>query len=171
MPSVRVPSRFLAGTAGLGVALLSCGVAADPAAPASSSRPAVAAPMSDYTADGRLPLASLQRAFDLLATPHGWLRETVHVYPDDASLAISAWRTPQRGEALWLLAGIHGEEPAGPNAIAPAMQVTRVAATQRRFIVTSAARSRWRAPTRRCTPRSSRTPRRRSPTGPLRQAA
>ncbi len=118
MPSVRVPSRFLAGTAGLGVALLSCGVAADPAATASPSRPAVAAPMSDYTADGRLPLASLQRAFDLLATPHGWLRETVHVYPDDASLAISAWRTPQRGEALWLLAGIHGEEPAGPNAIA-----------------------------------------------------
>lgn len=116
MPNARVPSRFLVGTIGLGVALLACGVAADPAA--SSPPPAVATPMSDYTADGRLPLASLQQAFTTLSTQHGWQREAVYVYPDDASLAINAWRTPLRGEALWLLAGIHGEEPAGPNAIA-----------------------------------------------------
>ena len=39
-------------------------------------------------------------------------------YPGRADLAIKAWRTPHRGEALWILSGIHGEEPAGPNAIA-----------------------------------------------------
>ena len=35
-----------------------------------------------------------------------------------APLPIIALRSPQRGPAVWILAGIHGEEPAGPNAIA-----------------------------------------------------
>ena len=37
---------------------------------------------------------------------------------DTPGIAIKSWRTPHRGEALWILSGIHGEEPAGPNAIA-----------------------------------------------------
>ncbi len=49
---------------------------------------------------------------------HGWQPETIYSYPDEDDLAIKGWRTPQQGEALWILAGIHGEEPAGPNAIA-----------------------------------------------------
>lgn len=73
---------------------------------------------ADYTADGRAPVAQLLATFETLATRHGWQAETVYAYPDDPTLAIRAWRTPQRGPALWLLAGIHGEEPAGPNAIA-----------------------------------------------------
>jgi hypothetical protein len=73
---------------------------------------------ADYVADGRQPLAQLLARYDSLAQQHGWLTATVYAYPDDPGLAIRAWRTPQQGPALWLLAGIHGEEPAGPNAIA-----------------------------------------------------
>ena len=72
----------------------------------------------DYTADGRLPLGTIMGRFDALSTRHGWLPDTIYGYPDDQGVAIKSWRTPRRGEALWVLAGIHGEEPAGPNAIA-----------------------------------------------------
>lgn len=72
----------------------------------------------DYTADGRLPLGTIMGRFDELSTQHGWLSETIFSYPDTQTVAIKSWRTPQRGEALWILSGIHGEEPAGPNAIA-----------------------------------------------------
>lgn len=76
------------------------------------------APITDYSADGRLPLADIMNRFDTLATKHGWLDDSIYSYPDEPKVAIRAWRTPQRGAALWVLAGIHGEEPAGPNAIA-----------------------------------------------------
>jgi hypothetical protein len=33
------------------------------------------------------------------------------------ALPIIALRTPKKGKALWVISGIHGEEPAGPNAI------------------------------------------------------
>ena len=38
-----------------------------------------------------------------------------------AALPIIALRSPVSGPAIWILAGIHGEEPAGPNAIASAI--------------------------------------------------
>lgn len=77
-----------------------------------------ATPASGYTADGRAPLAELHARYETLATKHGWSQELVHADPGDPTLSIRAWRTPTQGQALWLLAGIHGEEPAGPNAIA-----------------------------------------------------
>lgn len=73
---------------------------------------------ADYIADGRLPLATIMGRFESLSSRYGWQSETVYAYPDSKDMAIKAWRTPHRGEALWILAGIHGEEPAGPNAIA-----------------------------------------------------
>ncbi len=73
---------------------------------------------ADFTSDGRATLAQLADRFESLSIDHGWHRETIYAYPDGEGLAIRAWRTAQRGEALWILAGIHGEEPAGPNAIA-----------------------------------------------------
>ena len=79
---------------------------------------AAAADSGDYTADGRLPLGTIMGRFDTLSTEHGWIAETIHAYPDTREIAINSWRTPRRGEALWILSGIHGEEPAGPNAIA-----------------------------------------------------
>ena len=71
----------------------------------------------NYIGDGRMPQAQL---FKVVTTGlgEGWQRDTVYAYPDDASLAIKAWRTRQTGPALWILSGVHGEESAGPNAIA-----------------------------------------------------
>jgi hypothetical protein len=76
------------------------------------------APTADHTADGRLPLAAIMARFDTLATAHGWLAETIYAYPEAPDETIRSWRTASEGEALWILSGIHGEEPAGPNAIA-----------------------------------------------------
>jgi hypothetical protein len=76
------------------------------------------APTGAFTADGRTTLEQLLRRYELLSTAHGWQMETVYQYPGADAPAIRAWRTAHRGEALWILAGIHGEEPAGPNAIA-----------------------------------------------------
>jgi hypothetical protein len=71
-----------------------------------------------YVADGRATLPSLHSRYDSLRSGGGWLAETVYTYPDDHALAIESWRTKAEGPALWILAGIHGEEPAGPNALA-----------------------------------------------------
>jgi Succinylglutamate desuccinylase / Aspartoacylase family len=56
-------------------------------------------------ADGRKPIEELYQAYTSLLQ-RGW------------QLDIIALRSPHAGEAVWILAGIHGEEPAGPNAIA-----------------------------------------------------
>jgi hypothetical protein len=95
--------------------------ACDPGATASSARTG-APPAAGYTADGRRSLDQLFQRFQSLAQDHGWRMETVYAYPDGDDLVIRAWRTPQRGQALWILAGIHGEEPAGPNAVADSLQ-------------------------------------------------
>jgi hypothetical protein len=78
----------------------------------------VPAATGDYTADGRLPLGAIMSRFDELSAQHGWLLETIYAYPGTQAVAIKSWRTPHRGAALWIISGIHGEEPAGPNAIA-----------------------------------------------------
>lgn len=96
-----------------------------PAAQAATG-PAAAAP---FLADGRAPLDRLHGQFDTLRTRENWLAETVYTYADAPRLRIDAWRTRQEGAALWILAGIHGEEPAGPNALAE--QVESVAALAR----------------------------------------
>ncbi|HXW09002.1 MAG TPA: hypothetical protein VD737_00165, partial [Steroidobacteraceae bacterium] len=82
------------------------------------TRPESSQASVDYVADGRAPLDELARRFTELDAKHGWAVETVYAYPDAPDLQIRAWRTAATGPALWVLAGIHGEEPAGPNAIA-----------------------------------------------------
>jgi hypothetical protein len=76
----------------------------------------------DFTTDGRKTERELMDSFSALSTRHGWQSETIYAYSGPGSLAIKAWHTPHRGEALWILSGIHGEEPAGPNAIAGSLQ-------------------------------------------------
>lgn len=70
-----------------------------------------------FAADGRLPLEDISRRFSALSARPGWQEETVYSYPG-ADGAIRSWKTARKGPAIWLIAGIHGEEPAGPNAIA-----------------------------------------------------
>jgi len=71
-----------------------------------------------YTTDGRMPLSVLSARYETLSSDHGWQKEIIYTYPDEPGLEIQAWHTKGSGQALWILAGIHGEEPAGPNAIA-----------------------------------------------------
>jgi hypothetical protein len=80
--------------------------------------PILALAAAGYTADGRAPLAELEARYGTLSSAHGWKEQLVYAYPDAPGLAIRAWHTTKRGDALWILSGIHGEEPAGPNAIA-----------------------------------------------------
>jgi hypothetical protein len=73
--------------------------------------------------DGRLPIGELLRTYQKLIEK-GWQLDVVfNSRPPGtrAPLPIIALRSPHRGPATWLLAGIHGEEPAGPNAVAAAI--------------------------------------------------
>jgi hypothetical protein len=75
-------------------------------------------------ADGRAPIETLYRtALSLVAK--GWHAEVITQSAPAgtaAPLPIIALRSPKAGPAVWILAGIHGEEPAGPNAIAAAIE-------------------------------------------------
>lgn len=79
-------------------------------------------------ADGRLPLIELYKAYARLASMPGWIGEIIGWVPvldspdgnvDEAvKLPVISIRTEIRGRAIWVIAGVHGEEPAGPNALA-----------------------------------------------------
>ncbi len=74
-------------------------------------------------ADGRRPIESLYETYAGLVEK-GWTLEVVAESQPEGTkqpLPIIALRSPARGPAVWILAGIHGEEPAGPNAIAAAI--------------------------------------------------
>ncbi|MBP6514456.1 MAG: amino acid permease, partial [Steroidobacteraceae bacterium] len=98
-------------------ALLIGGVATPGTAHAAPTSPTASA-IPDHTTDGRSSVAQLFGRYHTLSSDHGWQAETIYAYPDENDLRISAWRTAHKGEALWIISGIHGEEPAGPNAIA-----------------------------------------------------
>jgi hypothetical protein len=74
--------------------------------------------------DGRKPIGQLYQAY-LALLDKGWeLDIVVQSKPPgrEFALPVIALRTPRAGNALWILSGIHGEEPAGPNAIAEAIE-------------------------------------------------
>ena len=74
-------------------------------------------------ADGRAPIETLYRAY-LGLVEQGWKAEVIAQSAPagtTAPLPIIALRSPTPGPAIWILAGIHGEEPAGPNAVAEAI--------------------------------------------------
>lgn len=71
----------------------------------------------DHVADGRMPLPELQGRLLDLTFDKRWHADTVYEYPGREPLKIIALRSRGEGKALWILAGIHGEEPAGPNAV------------------------------------------------------
>jgi hypothetical protein len=74
-------------------------------------------------ADGRAPIQQLYASYAQLIE-EGWILEIVHQskpFGTSEALPIIALRSPNSGPAAWFLAGIHGEEPAGPNAISEAI--------------------------------------------------
>jgi len=105
-----------------------------------------------FTADGRSTVEQLLDRYQSLSKEHGWQLETVYQYPGADAPEIRAWRTEHRGEALWILAGIHGEEPAGPNAIAERLpSIVELAASGVPIVVIplvnpQAYRNNWRYP-------------------------
>ncbi len=80
--------------------------------------------MDTYKQDGRAPLATLFESFnDLVRTGTDWEMSVIYeqeIKQDSNKLylPIMCLTTKQTGPALWILSGIHGEEPAGPNALA-----------------------------------------------------
>lgn len=76
-----------------------------------------------YGEDGRKSLAELYRSYMRLSEEYGWIMEGLYtqmreVEGRSVQIPVLSFRTPAPGPALWVLSGIHGEEPAGPNAIA-----------------------------------------------------
>jgi len=74
-------------------------------------------------ADGRLPVQAIYGSC-LTLLDRGWKLDVItHSQPPGRTygLPVIALRTPHDGPAVWIIAGIHGEEPAGPNAIAGAI--------------------------------------------------
>jgi len=74
--------------------------------------------------DGRKPVEELYRTY-LSLLEKGWQLDIItrsHPQGRTYALPIIALRTPHSGEACWILSGIHGEEPAGPNAIAESIE-------------------------------------------------
>lgn len=101
--------------------IVTCALAAACSAPPPMARQPLPLPDAISTfADGRRPIEELYDAY-LGLLDRGWSLEVVaQSQPEGTAqpLPIIALRSPVKGPAVWILAGIHGEEPAGPNAIA-----------------------------------------------------
>ncbi|MGY4884751.1 MAG: hypothetical protein ACP5NZ_04205 [Nanobdellota archaeon] len=76
-----------------------------------------------YKKDGRMPITEIYKRFSRLKESR-WIDEVLCSQRIDLkhdkrlSLPILAFRTRLKGDALWIISGVHGEEPAGVNAIA-----------------------------------------------------
>lgn len=83
--------------------------------------------------DGRTPLQELYGAYASLLRHSHWEGQVIHEQtvldergePLGISLPILMLQNDLRGKSLWILAGIHGEEPAGPIALAEHINVLR----------------------------------------------
>jgi hypothetical protein len=87
--------------------------------------------------DGRMPIQALYQRY-LSLVEQGWqLDVIVQSQPQGREhvLPIIALRTPQAGEAVWILSGIHGEETAGPDAIAASIEVIAALGKQRPVVL------------------------------------
>jgi hypothetical protein len=79
--------------------------------------------VTTYKKDGRMPITEIYRKLSRLKDSR-WIDEVLCSQRIDLKenkrkfLPILAFRTRLKGDALWIISGIHGEEPAGPNAIA-----------------------------------------------------
>lgn len=82
-----------------------------------------------YREDGRRSLAELYRSYMRLAEEYGWEMEGLYsqtwegIGGENVPIPVLSFRTQAKGPALWVLSGIHGEEPAGPNAFAENIEI------------------------------------------------
>jgi hypothetical protein len=80
--------------------------------------------------DGRKQIKELYSSFFQLQKS-GWILDKIVLSScvylgKKISLPIIALRTPKKGKAIWILSGIHGEEPAGPNAISDSLAIESI---------------------------------------------
>ncbi len=78
--------------------------------------------LATYNKDGRRSVKELYSSY-LELQKSGWLLDVIgysngNLGNKEISLPIIGLRTPQTGKSLWVISGIHGEESAGPNALA-----------------------------------------------------
>jgi hypothetical protein len=120
-----------------------------------------------YKKDGRMPIVDIYRKLSRLKD-HLWIKETLSCQRVDLKenkrkfLPILGFRTRLKGDALWIIAGIHGEEPAGPNAIAKNIRYLNKLAKRIPIVLLplcnpSGYRRDWRYPTLKRRPKSSET--------------
>lgn len=70
-------------------------------------------------------IEALYRAYHTLAND-GWSAETIAMSTRrNMAQPILSFKTKAAGPALWIISGIHGEEPAGPNAMAQGIDIIR----------------------------------------------
>ena len=79
--------------------------------------------LKTYQRDGRKSIGELYDAYERFEEEL-WIRERIHNQKFQTkrkskkhSLPILGFRTKLKGPAAWIISGIHGEEPSGPNAI------------------------------------------------------
>jgi len=82
------------------------------------SKPRLPSGVETYS-DGRMPVEELYSAYTALLDQAWQLDIILQSQPAGTgyALPIVALRSPRIGPAVWILSGIHGEEPAGPQAI------------------------------------------------------
>jgi hypothetical protein len=85
--------------------------------------------VATYADDGRYSIVDLYRSQLELEKRSGWILEEVFREETGLSdgsritLPSNCLRTIRTGPALWILTGIHGEEPAGPNALVDSFEI------------------------------------------------
>ena len=78
--------------------------------------------LETYKRDKRKPIEEIYNSFSRLGK--NWVGDVIAYQKADSGknkdilLPIIGFRTKNKGNAIWIIAGIHGEEPAGVNAIA-----------------------------------------------------
>ena len=77
--------------------------------------------LKTYDKDGRKPVGQIYKFYSTLGKD--WIKETIAISKHERDgkilkLPILSFRTRKKGDAVWIIAGIHGEEPAGVNAVA-----------------------------------------------------
>lgn len=88
-------------------------------------------------ADGRKPIQELYQTYVSLLEK-GWQLDIItRSQPQGRTYALPviALRSPVPGPATWILSGIHGEEPAGPNAIAASIGAIAALAEQQAVVL------------------------------------
>jgi hypothetical protein len=79
-----------------------------------------------YSADSRPPMHRLYREYLRLAYEYGFaLKVGYYGKPRNArsKFPIFCLKSPKKGKAVYIMAGVHGEEPAGPASIAESIEL------------------------------------------------